>query len=466
MDKWFPTLVASHTHTHTHTHTHIQRGEKMSHDEVQAIIDEADQNQDGKLDYAEFCHLLQNTVEECIRASQLRASRLLEETERKSVTSLTSQTSLTQRHRSGRPQRRGTFERRERRREEIRLQLYSSEDQLRKESSLLARRYPKVPEGGENLEPQDEVTLFQQDVLKPSKPVPEVERVQSTTSVEKTGTQTREVTECKQNIQEKLVNSERKTHSTAEFNSVHKEDSKPAKLETAHTRKSKQTSLRKELSDPFDISAASNIPPLKTSLPPPLPSITSQTTTDHRTPEEKGLESTNVEQEATQNEKKTGRQEGSSHELLSELESNGIPVQEAGEEEEVTLTGSDTTAAKAERKADVEGKTSMGNMAAEADSKVSDSQQAANEEGETKRPTEDEGKPVSESKPLAQTSPSCSREEQTPSQDGGEGRQTDHLPSQNPPGVQSHDQRKAASSSSSSVVAPPPKKPKSLEVSR
>ena len=109
----------------------------------------------------------------------------------------------------------------------------------------------------------------------------------------------------------------------------------------------------------------------------------------------------------------------------------------------------------------------MGNMAVEANSKVSDSQkQAANEGGETYHPTEDGGetKPVSESKPLAQISPSCSREEQTPSQDGGEGRQTDHLPSQNPPGVQYHNQRKAASSSS--VVAQPPKKPKNLEVSR
>ena len=350
------------------------------------------------------------------------------------------------------------------------MQLYSSEDQLRKESSLLARRYPKVPEGGENLEPQDEATLFQQQrVLKPSKPVPEVEKVHSTTSVEKTGTQSREVTECKQNVQEKVnsLNHERKPNSTAEFNFVHKEDSKPAKLETARTRKSKQTSSRKELSDPFDVSAASKLPPLKTSLPPLLPSITSQTTTDQRTPEEKGLESTNVEQEAAQKEKKSSRQEGSSHELLRELEPNGIPVQEAGEEEEVTVTGSDTTAAKPERKAGVEGRTSAGNLAAEADSKVSDSQQAANEAGKTNRPTEDgdEGKPVSESKPLAQTSPSCSREEQTPSQDGGEGRQTDHLPSQNPPGVQSHDQRKAASSSSS-VVAPPPKKPKNLEVSR
>ena len=127
---------------------------------------------------------------------------------------------------------------------------------------------------------------------------------------------------------------------------------------------------------------------------------------------------------------------------------------------QVTLTGSDTTAAKQPGAED--GRTPVGNIAAADDSKVRDPQQTASEAGETKLPTEDERKPVSESKPLAQTSPSCSREEQTPSQDGGEGRQTDHLPSQIPPGVQSHDQRKA---SSSSVVAPPPKKPKNLEVS-
>ncbi len=53
-----------------------QRGEKMSHDEVQAIIDEADKNGDGKLDYAEFCHMLLNTSEQCVQASRQKAKRL------------------------------------------------------------------------------------------------------------------------------------------------------------------------------------------------------------------------------------------------------------------------------------------------------------------------------------------------------------------------------------------------------
>jgi hypothetical protein len=48
----------------------------MSHDEVQAIIDEADKNGDGKLDYAEFCHMLLNTSEQCVQASRQKAKRL------------------------------------------------------------------------------------------------------------------------------------------------------------------------------------------------------------------------------------------------------------------------------------------------------------------------------------------------------------------------------------------------------
>lgn len=55
---------------------HFQRGEKMTHDEVQAIIDEADRNGDGKLDYAEFCHMLLNTSEQCVQASRQKAKRL------------------------------------------------------------------------------------------------------------------------------------------------------------------------------------------------------------------------------------------------------------------------------------------------------------------------------------------------------------------------------------------------------
>ena len=48
----------------------------MTHDEVQAIIDEADKNGDGKLDYAEFCHMLLTTSEQCVQASKQKANTL------------------------------------------------------------------------------------------------------------------------------------------------------------------------------------------------------------------------------------------------------------------------------------------------------------------------------------------------------------------------------------------------------
>ncbi len=88
----------------------------MTVDEVQAIIAEADLNGDGKLDYAEFCHMLLNTSEECTQAFQNNALQVLKAKEKYK--------------RYGSPkqqiaQRRSSFDRRERRREEIRMQLYS-----------------------------------------------------------------------------------------------------------------------------------------------------------------------------------------------------------------------------------------------------------------------------------------------------------------------------------------------------
>jgi len=276
---------------HTHSHIHLQRGEKMSHDEVQAIIDEADQNGDGKLDYTEFCNLLFDTAEECVRTSQLRASRMLEKLERKSLSS------QAQRHRSDRPQRRGVFERREKRREEIRMQLYSSEDQLRKESNLLAKRYPRVPESEGNLAHEgsrEEVALsLQRDVSRPAKPVPEVERVRSATSLNGVDSQSHDVTEhehVQEQVPEELVKPlghRERPQSTSESDVAIVEGGKPAvKPETSDARKptsKKQTSsvsTRKELDDPFDIHAASKLPPLKSSLPPLLPPIAGQTTTE------------------------------------------------------------------------------------------------------------------------------------------------------------------------------------------
>ncbi|XP_061593227.1 EF-hand calcium-binding domain-containing protein 7 [Cololabis saira] len=44
-------------------------GEKMTAEEVNAIFSLADINKDGKLDYAEFCRLFVNTVEQCLQAA-------------------------------------------------------------------------------------------------------------------------------------------------------------------------------------------------------------------------------------------------------------------------------------------------------------------------------------------------------------------------------------------------------------
>ncbi|CAB4011793.1 EF-hand calcium-binding domain-containing 7-like [Paramuricea clavata] len=45
-------------------------GERMSESEVQDILDEADDNGDGRLDYEEFCDLLMSTAERCKELSQ------------------------------------------------------------------------------------------------------------------------------------------------------------------------------------------------------------------------------------------------------------------------------------------------------------------------------------------------------------------------------------------------------------
>ena len=95
------TVTQSHTHIHC---THSQRGEKMTHDEVQAIIEEADENGDGKLDYAEFCHMLINTSEECIKASCIKSSTTRQTGSRTSQTGFkTGQTSSKHRRNRSRP---------------------------------------------------------------------------------------------------------------------------------------------------------------------------------------------------------------------------------------------------------------------------------------------------------------------------------------------------------------------------
>ena len=115
----------------------------MSLAEVQSIIHEADSNRDGKLDYSEFCHMLLSTSEECSKATQLRADIVLD-----NKSSQTGQTGRKGSH-SGRshPQMTDARGRREKRREEIRSQLYSGGSSgpvvgegSRAESSMPTRR--------------------------------------------------------------------------------------------------------------------------------------------------------------------------------------------------------------------------------------------------------------------------------------------------------------------------------------
>lgn len=53
------------------------KGEKMTTEEVQAIIDEVDENKDGKLDYKEFSKMLLNTQTECQELAKKRLDQKL-----------------------------------------------------------------------------------------------------------------------------------------------------------------------------------------------------------------------------------------------------------------------------------------------------------------------------------------------------------------------------------------------------
>ncbi|XP_078658138.1 EF-hand calcium-binding domain-containing protein 7-like isoform X2 [Branchiostoma floridae x Branchiostoma belcheri] len=53
-----------------------QRGEKMTRDEVKRLIDDADCNKDGKLDYGEFCSMMLSTVEKCKKQSMEKLEKM------------------------------------------------------------------------------------------------------------------------------------------------------------------------------------------------------------------------------------------------------------------------------------------------------------------------------------------------------------------------------------------------------
>lgn len=118
----------------------------MSHDEVQAIIDEADQNGDGRLDYAEFCHMLLNTTEECIQAAKQKATSQTSQTSSK--TGLTSsrstrQKGISNKHRSSKSlrdhSRKGSFDR-QKQREDIHSKLFPRDSQQRIGDGYLTKR--------------------------------------------------------------------------------------------------------------------------------------------------------------------------------------------------------------------------------------------------------------------------------------------------------------------------------------
>lgn len=46
------------------------KGEKMSRSDVKKMIDEVDENKDGRLDYGEFCKMIMETTEECKKVSK------------------------------------------------------------------------------------------------------------------------------------------------------------------------------------------------------------------------------------------------------------------------------------------------------------------------------------------------------------------------------------------------------------
>ena len=112
----------------------------MSRDEVQAIIDEADENGDGKLDYAEFCHMLLNTSEETIQAAKQKA---IGQTRQTGLTGSGRQKGSTNKHRSSKSlrdhTRKDSFDR-QKQREDIHSKLFPQDSQQRIGHGYLTKR--------------------------------------------------------------------------------------------------------------------------------------------------------------------------------------------------------------------------------------------------------------------------------------------------------------------------------------
>lgn len=159
----------------------------MSRDEVQAIIDEADENGDGKLDYAEFAHMLLNTSEECVHAAKQKASQ-----SSKATSSLHRKSSTSKKR--GSVSSRKSFDR-QRQREDIRMQLFSqgqTNAYLREEKSVTESPAPSTARQSVSPPPQSHLpplaTATQEPATTVAEPLPVITPVSAENNPQSTVT--------------------------------------------------------------------------------------------------------------------------------------------------------------------------------------------------------------------------------------------------------------------------------------
>lgn len=396
----------------------------MTYAEVQAIIDEADSNRDGRLDYKEFCDMLLTTADDCARASKLKASKVLGK--KSSIGSRgtrqagqgRSQTSITgteRRQKAGeRAQRTEVYDWRERRREEIRSQLHSSS-----EGQLTGRR---GGEGGRQ--------AFSETALSDHNPMPSSPKLPDPVPV-------RQVL---QDGETGLVNGEPKSLTSLESEP---EQDRPSTADPKPKEQPDGPAPSQTLRDPFDITRETpsrpKLPPLtsKGTLPPILPPVAHPTSQ-----EDAGLPAGKREEESF------------AEEVAEELEEE----EEEEKEEDGSLTVQEaqfTTPA-----------------ASVAESPLSDSHSAGGLNETTAAaangqlpPKKDP--PPGEPRPKEATEePSASSQEVRREEEEEGTRQTDHLPArESPAGSEEGGGGESMVGPPSSVVPASPKRPANLEVS-
>ncbi len=273
----------------------LQRGEKMSHEEVQAIIDEADQNGDGKLDYAEFAHMLLNTSEECVHAAKQKAGQT---SKRASIS-----------HKKGIPNKhkhRGSVRK-------------SSYDRQKQREDIRAQLFPQGSTNGyhreERLTSQSPVSLtpstITQAVSPPHSHLPSLvtQKPVSTTESLSDDTLTSTVT----NPQPILESTELTKTPQIEAQTT-KLKAKPPLVESRPTEEAVSS-----LPDPLELRANSltKLPPLKrTPLPPLIPPIVTTPQSNLPTQEEQQHEANNARKEEN-GEEDPSREQGSKKEAAS-----------------------------------------------------------------------------------------------------------------------------------------------------